>query len=80
MSTVAVLAQAVDNTTTVGEAIMFWIFGPIAIAAALAMVFARHAVHSALFLVLTMFSLAVLYVVNQAPFLGLTQIIVYTAP
>lgn len=71
-----VLAQAGDTST--GEAITFWIFGPIALAAALGMVFARHAVHCALLLVLTMFSLAVLYVIQQAPFLGFTQIIVYT--
>jgi NADH-quinone oxidoreductase subunit J len=76
MSTV--LAQAVDNTTTVGEGIFFWIFAPIAVAAALGMIFARHAVHAALLLVLTMFSLAVMYVLNSAPFLGFTQIIVYT--
>jgi NADH-quinone oxidoreductase subunit J len=42
------------------------------------MIFARNAVHSALFLVLTMFSLGVLYLVQQAAFLGFVQIIVYT--
>jgi NADH-quinone oxidoreductase subunit J len=42
------------------------------------MIFARNAVHSALFLVLTMLSLGVLYMVQQAPFLGFVQIIVYT--
>ncbi|MDQ4116785.1 MAG: NADH-quinone oxidoreductase subunit J [Actinomycetota bacterium] len=74
----ASLAQAVDNTTTTGEAVFFWIFAPVAVAAALGMIFARHAVHAALLLVLTMFSLAVMYVLNAAPFLGFTQIIVYT--
>src|SRR5690606_5658765 len=42
------------------------------------MVFARNAVHSALWLVLTMLGLGVLYMVQSAPFLGFTQIIVYT--
>ncbi|MET0188139.1 MAG: NADH-quinone oxidoreductase subunit J [Pseudonocardia sediminis] len=75
----AVLAQGgVDALTSTGEAVAFWIFGPIALAAALGMVFARHAVHCALLLALTMFSLAILYVIQQAPFLGFTQIIVYT--
>ena len=74
-----VLAQAgAAGLTSTGEAITFWIFGPIALAAALGMIFARHAVHAALLLALTMFSLAVLYVIQQAPFLGFTQIIVYT--
>ena len=45
---------------------------------ALGMVFARNAVHSALCLAGTMLSLGVLYMVQQAPFLGFVQIIVYT--
>jgi NADH-quinone oxidoreductase subunit J len=78
-----ILAQAADvvgtaGNTGVGEAIVFWILGPVALAAAVAMILARNAVHSALFLVLTMLSLAVLYMMQQAPFLGFVQIIVYT--
>jgi len=42
------------------------------------MVLSRNAVHSALWLVVTMFCLGFLYVVNAAPFLGFVQIIVYT--
>jgi NADH-quinone oxidoreductase subunit J len=61
-----------------GEAVVFWILGPIALAGALGMVLARNAVHSALFLVNTMLCLGVFYVVQQAPFLGAVQIIVYT--
>jgi NADH-quinone oxidoreductase subunit J len=66
------------DVVTTGEAIVFWILGPVALAGALGMVLVRNAVHSALLLVLTMFSLAVLYMVQQAPFLGFVQIIVYT--
>jgi NADH-quinone oxidoreductase subunit J len=61
-----------------GEAWAFWILGSIAVIGALGMVIARNAVHSALWLVLTMFCLGFLYVVNAAPFLGAVQIIVYT--
>ncbi|SFM56858.1 NADH-quinone oxidoreductase subunit J [Pseudonocardia ammonioxydans] len=71
------LAQAAGEVST-GEAIAFWILGPVALAGALGLVFARHAVHAALLLVLTMFSIAVLYLVQTAPFLGFVQIIVYT--
>jgi len=74
---VNVLAQAAGAVST-GEAITFWILGPIALAGALGMIFARNAVHSALMLVITMFCLAVFYIVGQAPFLGFVQIIVYT--
>jgi NADH-quinone oxidoreductase subunit J len=42
------------------------------------MVWARNAIHSALFLVMTMLSLGVFYIVQAGPFIGLVQIIVYT--
>jgi len=61
-----------------GEAWAFWILGSIAVIGALGMVLARNAVHSALWLVVTMLCLGFLYVVNSAPFLGAVQIIVYT--
>ncbi|MBB5806282.1 NADH-quinone oxidoreductase subunit J [Saccharothrix ecbatanensis] len=70
--------ERVVDTVTTGEAVSFWILGPLALAGALGMLFARNAVHSALWLVLTMLSLGVLYMVQQAPFLGFVQIIVYT--
>jgi NADH-quinone oxidoreductase subunit J len=61
-----------------GEVAIFWILGPLAIIAALGMVIARNAVHSALWLVLVMLCLGVFYVVQAGPFIGLAQIIVYT--
>ena len=61
-----------------GEAIAFWILGPISVAGAVGMVLLRNAVHSALSLVATMFSLGAFYLIEQGPFLGLVQIIVYT--
>jgi NADH-quinone oxidoreductase subunit J len=74
------LAQAAQTPDAVGtgEAVVFWILGPLALLGALGMVLARNAVHSALALVGTMFCLAVFYIVQQAPFLGFVQIIVYT--
>jgi NADH-quinone oxidoreductase subunit J len=74
-----VLAAATPvGQVSLGEAIAFWVLGPVALAGALGMVFARNAVHSALLLAVTMLSLGALYMVEQAPFLGFTQIIVYT--
>jgi NADH-quinone oxidoreductase subunit J len=66
------------NHVSGGEQVAFWILGSIAVIGALGMVLARNAVHSALWLVLTMLCLGFLYVVNSAPFLGAVQIIVYT--
>jgi NADH-quinone oxidoreductase subunit J len=71
----AVLGQAGAST---GEAWAFWLLAPLAVAGAVGMVLARNAVHSALWLVLTMLTLGVFYVVQSAPFLGLVQVIVYT--
>ena len=42
------------------------------------MLVSHKAVHSALWVALTMINLAVLYVVQSAPFLGVAQVIVYT--
>jgi NADH-quinone oxidoreductase subunit J len=57
---------------------MFWLLAPIMVLAALGMVLVRKAVHSALLLAVVMISLAVLYAVQDAPFLFAVQIIVYT--
>ncbi|SFQ64393.1 NADH-quinone oxidoreductase subunit J [Amycolatopsis arida] len=76
---VPVLTQATaEATVSTGEAVAFWVLGPVALAGALGMIFSRNAVHSVLWLAMTMLSLGVLYIVQQAPFLGFTQIIVYT--
>jgi NADH-quinone oxidoreductase subunit J len=75
-----VLAAAADTGVQIGtgETVVFWVLGPIALAGALGMVLSRNAVHSALWLVNTMLALGVFYVVQEAPFLGAVQIIVYT--
>ncbi|HEY9524830.1 MAG TPA: NADH-quinone oxidoreductase subunit J [Thermopolyspora sp.] len=61
-----------------GESITFWVLAVVSVAAALGMVASRKAVYSALMLGLVMLSLAVLYAVQDAPFLAAVQIIVYT--
>ncbi|MBK5216593.1 MAG: NADH-quinone oxidoreductase subunit J [Propionibacteriales bacterium] len=58
--------------------IVFWILAPAMVAAALGLVLSRKAIHSALCLAVVMISLAVLYAVQDAPFLFAVQIIVYT--
>jgi NADH-quinone oxidoreductase subunit J len=57
--------------------IVFWVFAPISIGSAIAMLFQRNAVHAALFLIVNFFTLAVFYLVLGAPFLFAVQIIVY---
>jgi NADH-quinone oxidoreductase subunit J len=74
---ISIAAEAAGQVST-GEAWGFWILGSLAVIGALGMVVARNAVHSALWLVVTMLCLGFIYVINQAPFLGAVQIIVYT--
>lgn len=64
--------------TSTGEAVLFWIVGGLAVVGALGVVTAPKAVYSALFLAMTMIGLAVLYLAQDAPFLGVVQVVVYT--
>lgn len=67
-----------SGTTTRGEAVLFWCIAPIMVLAALGLIFARKAVHAAMCMILVMVSLAFLYVTQDAPFLGVVQVVVYT--
>lgn len=61
-----------------GETILFWLLAPMTVAAALGMLLVKKAVHSAILLAFVMISLAVFYIAQDAPFLGIVQIVVYT--
>ncbi|MDT4950550.1 MAG: NADH-quinone oxidoreductase subunit [Pseudonocardiales bacterium] len=78
MSAVLAAGPLVNGQVPLGEAIAFWILGPISLAGAIGMVLLRNAIHSALSLVATMMCLGAFYIIEQGPFLGLVQIIVYT--
>jgi len=60
-----------------GNPILFLILAVIAVAAALGMLLSRNAVHSALFLVLNFVTIAIFYIVLNAPFLAMVQVTVY---
>jgi len=57
--------------------VVFWVFAPISVASAVGMLTRRNAVHSALFLVVNLFTIAVMFLLLDAPFLFAVQIIVY---
>jgi NADH-quinone oxidoreductase subunit J len=59
------------------EALFFWIFALAAIFAGLLTVMARNAVHSALFLISSLVSIAALFVIARAEFIAGVQILVY---
>ena len=60
------------------EAVTFWVLGTLAVLGAIAVIAAPKAVYSAIFLACTMIVLAVLYIAQDALFLGVVQIVVYT--
>lgn len=70
-------AGSVHHTSTT-EAVLFWVLGTVAVLGAVGVVAAPKAVYSAVFLACTMISLAVLYIAQDALFLGVVQVVVYT--
>jgi len=57
--------------------ILFLLLAAVAVAAALGMLLSRNAIHSALYLVLNFMTVAVFYLLLNAPFIALVQITVY---
>ena len=57
--------------------IPFILLAVVAVAAALGMLLSRNAIHSALYLVLNFMTVAVFYLVLNAPFIAMVQITVY---
>ena len=55
--------------------VAFWILAPVMVAAALGILFTRKAVHAALLLAVVMIGLAVLYAVQDAPFLFVLMLV-----
>ncbi len=71
------LALDVGQTST-PEAVQFYILAPLAVIAAIGLLVVKKAVHAALLMAWIMITLAIFYVANGAPFLGMAQVIVYT--
>jgi NADH-quinone oxidoreductase subunit J len=72
------LAADVITHTSTGEAVTFWLLSALALVGALGVVMAANAVYCAMSLALTMIVLAVIYMIEDAVFLGVVQIVVYT--
>src|SRR6185503_5896810 len=70
---------AIRNSMTLSgwESVFFWVFSIAAILAGLLTVMARNAVHSALFLISSLVSVAALFVLLGAEFIAGVQILVY---
>jgi NADH-quinone oxidoreductase subunit J len=77
VTAVNVAADTIVRTST-GEAVTFWVLGTLAVIGAIGVVLAINAVYSAMFLAMTMIILAVFYMIEDAVFLGVVQVVVYT--
>ena len=64
--------------TSGGEAALFWVLAPVSVLGALGLLVAKKAVHAALGMALVMINLGVFYIAQQAEFLGIVQVFVYT--
>lgn len=60
------------------EQIIFFLVAFLAVASAVYFVFARNPLYSVLSLIVTFFSIAAMYILLNAQFLGIVQVIVYT--
>ncbi len=65
------------TSSDVGLAVAFWVLAGIAIASALAVVLVRSMFRAAIFLVLTFFGIAGLYVTLEADFIAVVQVLIY---
>ncbi|MCX5872751.1 MAG: NADH-quinone oxidoreductase subunit J [Deltaproteobacteria bacterium] len=59
------------------ETILFYVLAAVTLLSAIFVVFLRRPVHNVLFMILTMIGLATLFILLQAEFLAMVQIIVY---
>ena len=74
----AALSENTAGHVSTSEAVLFWVLAVVAVVGAIGVVSATKAVYSAMFLASTMIALAVLYIAQDALFLGVVQVVVYT--
>ncbi|MCR2052996.1 NADH-quinone oxidoreductase subunit J [Actinomyces bowdenii] len=72
----AALSQ--QGAMTTGEAVLFGVVALVTVACGLGVLTAKRAVSAAINMIGIMIGLAVLYIASEAPFLGMTQVVVYT--
>jgi NADH-quinone oxidoreductase subunit J len=77
-ASLAAAATVTDTTPGTGEVVLFWVLAPIMVISALGLLLAKKAVHAALAMAVVMVALGVVYVVQNADFLGVIQVFVYT--
>ncbi|WP_244963284.1 NADH-quinone oxidoreductase subunit J [Actinomyces trachealis] len=76
----ALLPAAVSPTgaLSTGETLLFGATALVIVVCGVGVLTARRAVHAAINMIAIMICLAILYLANEAPFMGVTQVVVYT--
>ncbi len=77
MTTLALWLQTADVAKPVATGFFFYFLSALAVLSAIAVITRRNAVHSAVALIVTLLSLAGLYLMLYAPFVAGVQIILY---
>ena len=67
-----------NGTISAGETILFAVVAGVTVACGFGLLTAKRAVSAAVNMIGIMIGLAVLYIAGEAPFLGITQVVVYT--
>lgn len=78
LHTVVPLSLTEIGEISTGETILFAVVALVTVGCAIGLLTAKRAVSAAVNMIIIMISLAVLYIANEAPFLGITQVVVYT--
>lgn len=80
MSLHTILPATLTDTgaMSTGEVVLFAVVAVVTVLCAIGLLTAKRAVSAAVNMIIIMIGLAVLYVANEAPFLGITQVVVYT--
>ncbi len=78
MTTQLLAAAVVDASPSGAETVLFWVLAPTMVVSALGLLFAKKAVHAALATAVVMVNLGVVYIAQDADFLGVIQVFVYT--
>ncbi|MGC5585317.1 NADH-quinone oxidoreductase subunit J [Ornithinimicrobium sp. W1665] len=61
-----------------GETLVFWVIAVVTVVGALGLLFSRRAVHAAMAMAMAMVGLGILYITQDAEFVGIIQIFVYS--
>src|SRR5207244_3703183 len=70
-------AEGLQGVGMTPEAVVFYVLASIALVSAVMVIWSRSVIHSAIYLVLTFFCVAAVYILLRAEFVAVVQVLVY---